>query len=53
VTREQRHRRLSHLFTIDAHIPKLDVAGSIPVSRSMSSITWEDFIFSGLVRLVR
>ena len=34
VTRKQRHKRLSHLFTIDAHIPKLDVAGSNPVSRS-------------------
>jgi hypothetical protein len=34
VTRKQRHRRLSHLFTIDAHIPKLDVTGSSPVSRS-------------------
>src|SRR5271170_1686474 len=34
MTRTQRHRRLSHLFTIDAHIPKLDVAGSTPVSRS-------------------
>jgi hypothetical protein len=34
MTRKQRHRRLSHLFTIDAHIPKLDVAGSNPVSRS-------------------
>jgi hypothetical protein len=28
------------LFTIDARIPKLDVAGSIPVSRSMFSITY-------------
>ena len=40
MTRKQRHRRLSHLFTIDAHIPKLDVAGSIPVSRSIFSITY-------------
>jgi hypothetical protein len=37
MTRKQRHRRLSHLFTIDAHIPKLDVAGSTPVSRSKKS----------------
>jgi hypothetical protein len=34
MTRKQRHRRLSHLFTIDAHIPKLDVVGSSPISRS-------------------
>ena len=38
MTRKQRHKRLSHLFTIDAHIPKLDVAGSSPVSRSIFSI---------------
>ena len=38
MTRTQRHRRLSHLFTIDAHIPKLDVAGSNPVSRSKINI---------------
>jgi hypothetical protein len=38
MTGTQRHRRLSHLFTIDAHIPKLDVAGSTPVSRSKINI---------------
>jgi hypothetical protein len=45
VTRKQRHRRLSHLFTIDAHIPKLDVAGSTPVSRSNFSKNLADSIF--------
>ena len=29
------------LFSIDAEIPKLDVAGSSPVSRSIFSITWK------------
>ncbi len=37
-----RHERRCPLFTIDDRIPKLDVAGSIPVSRSMFSITWEE-----------
>jgi len=41
LTRKQRHRRLSHLFTIDAHIPKLDAEGSNPFSRSILSITYE------------
>jgi hypothetical protein len=50
VTRKQRHRRLSRLFTIDAHIPKLDVAGSSPVSRSIISRTYGDH---GLLRLLR
>jgi hypothetical protein len=47
------HERHSPLFTIEDRFPKLDVAGSIPVSRSIFSITWEVFMFSGLVRLVR
>ena len=33
-----RLRRHCRLFTIDVEIPKLDVAGSIPVSRSLVSI---------------
>jgi hypothetical protein len=37
---------------VECQLPKLDVAGSIPVSRSMFSITWEGFTVSGLVRLV-
>ena len=41
MTRKQRHRRLSHLFTIDAHISKLDAVGSNPVSRSIRSTTYE------------
>src|SRR5215469_7287705 len=43
ITRKQRHKRLSHLFTIDAHIPKLDVAGSSPASRSIFSSTYKPF----------
>jgi hypothetical protein len=43
MTRKQRHRRLSRLFTIDAHIPKLDAVGSNPISRSMFSFTYKDF----------
>ena len=31
--------RLCPLYSIDVKIPKLDVAGSIPVSRSIFSIT--------------
>ena len=31
--------RISSVMTNDPQIPKLDVAGSIPVSRSMFSIT--------------
>jgi hypothetical protein len=37
-----RHEHRCPLFTIDDRIPKLDVAGSIPVSRSMFSMTWEE-----------
>ena len=35
MTRKPRLQRLSRLFTIDIHFPKLDVAGSNPVSRSI------------------
>jgi hypothetical protein len=35
---DKRHERQSPLLTIDSRIPKLDVAGSIPVSRSMFSM---------------
>ena len=34
-----RLRRHCSLFSIDGQIPKLDVAGSIPVSRSLFSTT--------------
>ena len=37
---------------VECQLPKLDVAGSIPVSRSMFSMTWEEFISSGLMRLM-
>ncbi len=33
--------------SIDAHIPKLDVAASNPVSRSIFSITYGKLNFSG------
>jgi hypothetical protein len=35
------HERHSPLFTIEDRFPKLDVAGSIPVSRSMFSMTYK------------
>jgi hypothetical protein len=53
VVRMHRNGRVSSLFSNERRFPKLDVAGSIPVSRSINSMTWEDFIVSGLVRLVR
>ncbi len=37
VVRMHRHGRCCSLFSIELRIPKLDVAGSIPVSRSMFS----------------
>ena len=41
VVRVHRHGRLWFLFSISAEIPKLDVAGSSPVSRSIKSITYK------------
>jgi len=38
VVRMHRNGRISSLFSNELRLPKLDVAGSIPVSRSMSSI---------------
>jgi len=32
---------LNTVFPINVHFPKLDVAGSIPVSRSLKSATWK------------
>src|SRR5207237_8757490 len=32
--------RICSLFTIELRIPKLDIAGSIPVSRYLKSTTW-------------
>jgi hypothetical protein len=31
------------LDSIDAHLPKLDVAGSIPVSRSLKSVVYGEY----------
>ena len=42
MVRINRHGRICSLLTNASWIPKLDVAGSIPVSRSMFSITWEE-----------
>ena len=42
VNQDGRHERICPLFTNDTRFPKLDVAGSIPVSRSMFSMTWEE-----------
>jgi hypothetical protein len=39
VAKHQHLGRLFPLFSIYVHIPKLDVAGSTPVSRSIFSIT--------------
>jgi hypothetical protein len=36
---DSQHRRITALFTIEIEFPKLDVAGSIPVSRSIKSTT--------------
>ena len=35
-----RLRRICSLFAMEQYFPKLDVAGSNPVSRSMNSITY-------------
>ena len=48
-----KQKRRGSNSAVECQLPKLDVAGSIPVSRSMFSITWEELIISGLVRLVR
>jgi hypothetical protein len=37
---DKRHERQSPLLTIDSRIPKLEVAGSNPVSRSILSIVY-------------
>ena len=38
--------RICCLFSYDGRIPKLDVAGSIPVSRSMFSMTYRQLTSS-------
>jgi hypothetical protein len=47
-----RHGCICSLFTIHDQLPKLNVAGSIPVSRSIFSTTWELSMFSALMRLL-
>jgi hypothetical protein len=42
--------RISRLFTTTLHVPKLDVAGSTPVSRSNFSTTWEISSFEKAVK---
>jgi hypothetical protein len=37
---------------VECQLPKLDVAGSTPVSRSIFSMTWECSMFSALMRLL-
>jgi hypothetical protein len=44
LTKNEQRRRECCLFSIDIHFPKLDVAGSIPVSRS--------FVFSSFRVLI-
>jgi len=41
VVRMHRNGRVSSLFSIELRFPKLDVAGSIPVSRSMFSMVYK------------
>ena len=41
MTRKPRLQRLSLLFTIEVHFPKLDAEGSNPFSRSIFSMTYE------------
>ncbi|MGC4052784.1 MAG: hypothetical protein QM757_25925 [Paludibaculum sp.] len=40
VVRMHRHGRICSLFSNEVELPKLNVAGSIPVSRSMFSIAY-------------
>ena len=40
IVRMYRYERLSSLLSIEEQVPKLDVAGSIPVSRSIFSIIY-------------
>ena len=47
---EDRRVRISSVMTNEAQLPKLDVAGSIPVSRSMFSTTYS---YTRLMRLMR
>jgi hypothetical protein len=42
IARTRLTKTLCALLSIYSRLPKLDVAGSIPVSRSMFSITWEE-----------
>ena len=42
MVRMHRHGRLSCLFSTSLRFPKLDVAGSIPVSRSMFSMIYRE-----------
>ena len=48
IVRVDRHVRICSLFTNDDHFPKLDVTGSIPVSRSIFSIVYVDIAPSNL-----
>jgi hypothetical protein len=41
---DERNGRISSLFTKYAQFPKLDVAGSIPVSRSLESVAYADIL---------
>ena len=41
VVRMLRHGRICSLFSNEFHLPKLDVTGSIPASRSIESIGYK------------
>jgi hypothetical protein len=44
IARKRPTKTLCSLLSIDSRLPKLNVAGSIPVSRSIFSITQEDIL---------
>ena len=46
-----RHGRICSLFTTYDQFPKLDVAGSSPVSRSMFSISYGDLPINAITAL--
>jgi hypothetical protein len=48
-----RHGRICSLFSNEVQLPKLDVAGSSPVSRSMFSITCRDLPINAINALSR
>ena len=52
VVRKQTLGQVSCLFAISAQVPKLDVAGSIPVSRSMFSTVYRELESSAFLQFL-